>query len=118
MTDIPDPWPQPGYPGPAVHVYCERKSIPKDVRECISGRFLVYHRGYLNDPWGWPSHNTDFYVQRTRLTYESEKAAASMGAQIVVLPEQTEWLRAQISKLIGEERDVYIFRASRVGDRL
>jgi hypothetical protein len=99
-------------PGPKVYVWSLRKSIPKDVRDCIDRRLPVAH--VHGDPWAWP--RTDFYVQRTALNWQSEKVAAALGAQLVVLPEGAEWLAAKVSELI-KERDVYIFRASRVGDR-
>jgi hypothetical protein len=101
-----------GRPGLTVYVWSARKTIPKDVTDCIDGRLPVVH--VAADPWAWP--RTDFYVQRTALNWQSEKAAAALGAQIVVLPEGAKWLAAQVNDLI-KERDVYIFRASRVGDR-
>lgn len=103
-----------GRPGPTVHVWCTRKSIPSDVRECIDGRYPLIHNA--GDPWNWPKH-CDFYVMRSQLNWQSEKAAAALQAQIVVLPEQTDWLRNQINQRIKAGNDVYIFRASRVGDR-
>lgn len=101
-----------GRPGPTVYVWSTAKSIPKDVRECIDGRFPVVH--IMGDPWNWP--RTDFYVQRTALSWQSERVAAALGAQVVVLPEGAEWLARKISEMI-KNGDVYVFRVSRSGDR-
>lgn len=106
-------WPRGRPVGNQVYVWSAAKNIPKDVRDCIDGRLTPVH--IKADPWAWPKHS-DFYVQRSALNWQSEKAAASIGAQLVVLPEQAEWLARKVSDLI-KERDVYIFRASRVGDR-
>jgi uncharacterized Fe-S cluster protein YjdI len=98
--------------GHQVYVWFAKK-IPKDVRDCIDQRLDLVH--IQGDPWAWPAH-CDFYVVRSALNWQSEKAAAAMGAQIVVLPEGADYLRQKVSELI-EERDVYIFRAARIGDR-
>jgi hypothetical protein len=102
-----------GRPGPTVYVWSTQKQIPKDVRNCVDGRIPLVHNP--GDPWNWPA-TCDFYVMRSALSWQAEKAANSMGAQIVVLPEGAEWLAEQVTKLT-RERDVYIFRASKVGDR-
>lgn len=100
-------------PGPTVYVWSQRKAIPPDVRDCVDGRYPLHH---IADPWNWP-RRSDFYVMRSQLNWQSEQAAAAIGAQIVVLPEQTDWLREQINQRIKDGTDVYIFRAGRVGDR-
>src|SRR6478609_670056 len=96
-----------------VYIWCTRRSIPKDVRECVDRRLTVVH---VNDPWAWP-RKCDYYVQHAQLSAASERAAAVMDAMPVVMPNKrptltpkgmtaADWLRSEIwtTALV---RDVY-----------
>jgi hypothetical protein len=99
----------PGESGrPKVYVFHARKSVPKRLRDCISGRFEIVH---VEDPWMWTQ--TDYYVMNSALNHKSEAAAARVGLSPIVLPQMTEYLTKQLA---NETHDVYVFLASHVGE--
>lgn len=100
------------FPTGVVYVFSMRKSIPRDIKDIIGGATEVIH---CQDPWQWPN-KTHFYVQRAELTAKAERAAGSMGAQIVVLPEGTDYLAKAIQDIL-KTSSVYIYLPSKVGDR-
>lgn len=113
-----------GYVG-TVYVWCSRRPVPKDVRECIDDRLTWVH---VEDPFMWPKNRTDFYVQHTALNKDSERAAGVTGGIPVVMPTRrrpartptgetaADWLRQQIWHKAHEVGDVYVFVPIRVGE--
>lgn len=100
-----------GYTGTTLYVFTHNKSIPRDIAELVDSRTRVAH---VQDPW--QARKIDFYLTRIALNPKSERAAASLGAQIVVLPEGRDWLAGKIAGLLVA-RDVWVFMATKLGDR-
>ena len=96
-----------------VLVFAKHAHVPPMLREALDGRFIIEP---TNDIIVWPTRATDYYVQHGQLSASSERAAASMNAQIVVIPEGLPWLQGRLEARRKAGIDTYIFVASRSGD--
>jgi hypothetical protein len=99
-----------------VFVFWRGKNLPKIITETIHGGLPVTH---VNDPALWPAASQcHLYITSAGLTETVWRAAQAMSpVPPVVLPEAGEWLRDKIIELtrLG---DVFLFMASKAGDRL
>jgi len=103
-----------GWPGttevPTLYVFSETaKNPPRLLMDCVANGVKVV---LTDDPWSWTQ--TDLYVQRAGLSWQAEKAAAHVGLVPILLPEQTDYLTAEINRRL-KLGDVYVFCPSRVG---
>lgn len=94
-----------------VHLFCRTRGVPR-ARLNIDDRFEVDH---VNDRAAWPSR-CDYYITFSGLDWRTEKAAARMGATVVVLPEAMDWYHARLLSALTSGRDVWIFLAAKIGD--
>ena len=99
-------------PPGTIFVFSVRKYVSKYLREAIGGRARWMH---VEDPWVWP-RRSHYYVTHTALCAAVERAAATISAPVVVLPEQVDWLRAELARRVAAQQDTFIYQAVRKGE--
>lgn len=98
------------HPG-TVHLFTRTRGIPRE-RLNLDDRFPVEH---IRDRAAWPVR-CDYYITFTGLTVKTERAAARMGALVVVLPEASNWFHGRVLTALTSGRDIWAFLAARDGD--
>jgi hypothetical protein len=87
------------------------KGSTKRIEALIDNRIEV--KGLSSVPPGW---ECDYYVTTAGLTSGTERAAARMGATVVVLPEAGDWLAERVAAMAFSGVVPRIFLAERAGD--
>jgi len=87
------------------------KVSTKRIEAILDNRIDV--RSLQSVPPGW---ECDYYVTTAGLTSGTERAAARMGATVVVLPEAADWLAERVAALAFAGDVPRIFLAERAGD--
>lgn len=95
---------------PQVQVF-SHKGMTKRVAALIDARIEVKALGEV--PPGW---TCDYYVTTAGLTSATERAAARMGALVVVLPEGGAYLSERVAALAFSGNTPRVFIAERGGD--
>lgn len=98
-------------PPGTIFVWSDGKYVSKHIREAIGGRATWVK---VDDPWSWP-RRSHFYVTHIGLCAAVERAAATISATVVVVPEQVDWLRTQLASRVAAQQDTFIYQATRKG---
>jgi hypothetical protein len=97
-----------------LFIFSKSGRISKDFRSSMDGRIRPE---IVNDEKRWPL-TCDFYVQTANLSAQSEKAAAMMGAQNIVLPEGLRFLLDVIDARVFAGEDIWVYFPGKAGDRI
>jgi hypothetical protein len=95
------------------YLFTKSGRISKDLRDSIDGRIS---KVYVNDERRWPT--TDFYIQTASLSSKAERAAATMSATLIIIPEMMKFLLDAIDAKCFAGHDVYLYIPGKAGEML